>query len=179
MSDDQPLEKPTAFEDLPPHLQVLIMQGLLPRQLQEPFRRAFLAGEKFQDAMRSGDVERELEAGFDVTVATMDFMRACLEVGRWGDTGDLAFTQAEATSALLDMGRQVKANLKLGIENLLALAFMESDDPAMDPPRERARALLLERNLVTEHELETFPRASVEAIVWERYRAWEEATPLP
>jgi hypothetical protein len=106
-------------------------------------------------------------------------MRAIVDAGRWGDTGHLGSTQAEATSALLDMGRQAKANLKLGIENLLAIAFIESDDPEMDPPRERARALLLERNFVTEHELETFPRASVEAIVWERYRAWEEATPLP
>jgi hypothetical protein len=64
--------------------------------------------------------------------------------------------------------------LPVSIEFWLKHAFAEGDDPDTRAVRERTRATLM-RHWVTEHELETFPPASVRAIVWDRYRAWDEA----
>jgi hypothetical protein len=162
MSDEQTPEEPATIEDLP-------------RPFQEMAMRVFLAERRLQDAVRSEDVERRLAAADEANRATEAYMRAILDAGSFGDTSHLGFTPAEATNMLLFMRDQARSLVPLAIENWLAIAFMKPGDPEMDPHRERARAALMQRKLVTEHELETFPPASVAALVWDRYRAWDEA----
>jgi hypothetical protein len=161
MSDEQTPEARAAFE-------------AATRRVQELIRQQFKAERELQEAERSGDPERLLEAAFAFDEVRFDLVRAALEAGRWGDTAPWGITPARAASNLFAMARDARLAYRQAIEGCLTLAYDEDDDI-----RQRARAPLLRRGLVTDYELENFPPASVAAIVWDRYRAWDEASPLP
>jgi hypothetical protein len=161
MSDGQTPEKPATFEDLPQWLQEMVMYALL-------------CGQRLQDAMRSEDIERSLDAADDGERATEALQDAILDASRRGETLPRGFTPADAAKMLLIMRERDRLLLPVYIEFCLKHAFAESDDPQTRELRERTRATLV-RHWVTEYELETFPPASVIAIVWDRYRAWDEA----
>ena len=137
--------------------------------------RALKAGGKLQEALRSDDVERQAAAADDVLVVTEALMRAVLDASHMGDTSHLGFTPAEATTMLLWQRDRARVLFPTVIDHMLRRAFAEGDDPHTRELREDARGFLVDLRLVTEHELETFPPASVEAIVRKRYRTSDEA----
>jgi hypothetical protein len=162
MSDEQPIEEPGTFEDLPRHLQEMVLLVLL-------------SGQRFQDAVRADNPLAMLVTAEHVERDTEALMRAILDAERWSDTSPPGFTPADATNMLLRMQALSRSLVPHAIEFCLKHAFAESDDPQSRVVRERTRATLVRANLLTEHELETFPPASATAIVWDRYRAWDEA----
>jgi len=152
------------------------------KRVQELTEQMVEVGWELRAADRAGDQLRLLDAIGENEQVTYDLARAVVEAGRWGDTTPLGFTRAWAVHVLYLMQQHARGTLPLAVEGSLTFAFLEDDDEDGDPlghtMREPARSFLVRLGLVTEHELESFPRSSVSAIVWQRYEAWVEANPL-
>ncbi len=143
-------------------------------QVRERMGDKLMADRALRKAEQAGDPFRLLEAAYEVDSTIDDVLEAVLRAGTWGDTSPFGLTQAQAVGIRLERCRQYKAFYRKTVGWMLDLAY--DRDPDL---RQQARAQLLRRDLATEYELENFPRASVVAIVGQRYAEWDEATAIP
>jgi hypothetical protein len=148
------------------------------KRVRELTAQMVTVGRELREADRAGDPLRMLDAIGANEQVTYDLARAVVEAGRWGDTTPLGFPRAWAVHILHLMGQHARRTLPLAVEGSLTFAFLDDDDPLGPDLRETARSFLVRLGLVTEHELDSFPRSSVSTLVWQRYETWLEANPL-
>jgi hypothetical protein len=144
------------------------------RRIADLEQQAERAVEAFQAAQESDDLDQRAEASGTLLSVEQALLRAYADAGQWSDIEGLAMTPAEAATTLLERRQTAAAMVPRALEIQIAFAVATSDDPQMQEVRERARAALIELGWVTASELETFPEASLKAIVLERFQRWAD-----
>jgi hypothetical protein len=128
-------------------------------------------------AAQSGDVSAQIDASGAVIRTSEALQRAWLDAGRCGGELGLVPSQADIARDQLAFRQQLREHLPVALDSLIDVAFLDdSTDPDMPQVRADAKRVLLQTDLVTEHELATFPKESLKTIVAERYREWVAET---
>jgi hypothetical protein len=141
-------------------------------QVQESQVRFERANDALDAASASGDHSVVIDAAGEVFRAAEALEQAWLDAGRWGGGPGLVPTQAEVARGKLAFRQQVRGHFPVVLDRLININCSDSTDPELPQIRAEAKRVLLGTNLVTEHELETFPEESVKAIVAQRYQVW-------
>jgi hypothetical protein len=131
--------------------------------LEQQAERVFAA---FEAAMASDDPDQKIEAADTLLSVNQALLRAYVDAGRWDETDELAMTPAEAAMRLLRDRQALTALVPVALRTLIEIA-VSSDDPEA---REGARESLIDGGWATAHELETFPEASLQSIVLDRFQ---------
>ena len=125
----------------------------------------------FEAAMEADDPDQKLEASDTLLSVNQALLRAYVDAGRWDETDELAMTPAAAAMRLLKDRQALTALIPGALRTLVEIAVSSNDSEA----RQGAREDLVDGGWLTTHEIETFPEASLHAIVLERFRQRAEA----
>jgi hypothetical protein len=123
----------------------------------------------FEAAMAADDPDQQLEASETLLAVNRALLRAYADAGRWDETDELAMTPGEAAMRLLKDRQAITALIPGALRTSLEIAVSSDDSEA----RQGAREDLVDGGWLTTHEIETFPEASLHAIVLERF--WQRA----